>query len=102
MKAAKELGTKLGVTTACKALGVPRSSFYRQRWGRRLTHPRRRPRPPRTLTKPQEKEVLDVLHCEAYVDKAPAQVWASLLDQGTVLCCVRTMYRILKDKVLMQ
>ena len=58
-----------------------------QRSGRRVR---------RTLTtKPQEKEILDVLHSEPYVDKAPAQVWASMLDQGMLLCCVRTMYRIL-------
>ena len=98
MNAAKEASANLDVKAACEALGVPRSSFYRQRWGRRLTHPRPRPRPPRTLTKPQEKEILDVLHSEPYVDKAPAQVWASMLDQGMVLCCVRTMYRILAAK----
>ncbi len=37
-----------------------------------------------------------MLNSERYMDKAPAQVWASLLDhEGKVLCCVRTMYRIL-------
>ena len=33
----------------------------------------------------------------AFVDKAPAQVWACLLDQGTYLCSVSTMYRILRE-----
>jgi putative transposase len=39
--------------------------------------------------------VLEVLHSPGYVDKAPAEVYASLLDQGTYHCSVRTMYRIL-------
>ena len=33
----------------------------------------------------------------AFIDKAPAQVWATLLDEGTYYCSVRTMYRILHD-----
>lgn len=31
------------------------------------------------------------------MDKAPAEVYARLLDEGTYLCSIRTMYRILKD-----
>ena len=37
------------------------------------------------------------MHCERFVDKAPAQVWATLLDEGTYLCSIRTMYRILEE-----
>ena len=96
MKVAEEVSAKVGVKAACEALGIPRSSFYRQRWGSRLTHPRRWPRPKRTLSKSRQQEVLDVLHSERYLDKAPAQVWAALLDhEGRHLCSVRTMYRIL-------
>jgi putative transposase len=35
------------------------------------------------------------LHSERFVDKAPAEVWATLLDEGTYQCSIRTMYRIL-------
>jgi putative transposase len=31
------------------------------------------------------------------VDKAPGEVYASLLDEGTYLCSVRTMYRVLSQ-----
>ncbi len=31
------------------------------------------------------------------MDKAPAEVYASLLDEGTYLCSIRTMYRILAE-----
>ena len=39
--------------------------------------------------------MLDVLHSERFVDLSPAEVYASLLDEGTYLCSIRTMYRIL-------
>jgi putative transposase len=38
--------------------------------------------------------VLDLLHTR-FVDQAPAQVHATLLDEGTYLCSPRTMYRLL-------
>jgi len=40
--------------------------------------------------------VLDVLNSERFEDVAPAQVYATLLDEGKYLCAVRTMYRILE------
>jgi putative transposase len=38
-----------------------------------------------------------VLHEERFVDKAPAEIYATLLDEGRYLCSIRTMYRILKS-----
>lgn len=31
------------------------------------------------------------------MNQSPAQVWATLLDEGNVLCLIRTMYRILAE-----
>lgn len=39
--------------------------------------------------------VLDVLHGERFVDASPAEVYATLLDEGRYLCSERTMYRLL-------
>jgi transposase InsO family protein len=39
--------------------------------------------------------VLDVLHAPRFLDLAPAQVYATLLDEGTYHCAERTMYRVL-------
>jgi putative transposase len=39
--------------------------------------------------------VLAELHSERFVDCAPAQVWATLLDEGRYLASERTMYRLL-------
>jgi putative transposase len=41
--------------------------------------------------------VLDVCHWPRFVDLPPAQVYATLLDEGTYLCSTRTMYRILEE-----
>lgn len=40
--------------------------------------------------------MLEILHETRFVDLAPAQVYASLLDEGRYLCSERTMYRILE------
>ncbi len=39
--------------------------------------------------------MLEVLHTPRFVDRSPPQVYATLLDKGSYLCSVRTMYRIL-------
>ena len=75
---------------------MARSTLYRRR--QPVTpKPKRRPRPHRALDETEREEVLGALHCERFVDKAPAQVWATLLDEGTYLCSIRTMYRILEE-----
>jgi putative transposase len=57
-----------------------------------------RPAPPRALSALERQEVLEVLHTDRFVDRAPTEVYASLLDEGTYLCSVRTMYRILDEQ----
>ena len=41
--------------------------------------------------------VLDLLHAPRFADQAPAEVYASLLDEGIYHCSIRTMYRVLED-----
>jgi putative transposase len=94
MAAAEELSRVVGTAPACDALTVNRSSLYRRR-RRSLTAPRRRPTPQRALSTAERQEVCDVLHSERFVDKAPAQVVATLLDEDAYFCSIRTMYRIL-------
>jgi len=96
MKVLDQLSGEIGITAACRSLGVPRATLYRHR------HPRpapasTRPRPPspRALSPAERREVLDVLHSPAFMDRAPAEVYAGLLDQGRYLCSIRTMYRLL-------
>jgi len=87
-----------GITkAACAALGVSRASVQRRR--ARLAAPpaipRLRPRPVRALTAPQQQVVLDLLHTPRFADQAPAEIYASLLDEGVYHCSIRTMYRVL-------
>ena len=57
-----------------------------------------RSKPARALSEQEQQEVLDVLHSEPFADKAPAEVYAALLDQGRYLCSIRTMYRLLDQR----
>jgi putative transposase len=52
---------------------------------------------PLALTDDERRGVLDILHDERFVDQAPREVYAALLDEGRYLCSVRTMYRILEE-----
>ena len=49
----------------------------------------------RALCEAEHEHVLDVLAGPRFVDRAPAEVVATLLDEGHYLCSERTMYRIL-------
>jgi len=60
--------------------------------------PTPRPRSTRALTHDQVDEIVEVLNGERFCDHAPAQVWATLLDEGRYLASVSTMYRILRDR----
>jgi len=94
MEAAEQFSTDLGTAASCRAFGVARSSFYRRRHP--PPTPRRAPRPShRALSDIERQDVLDLLHSERFVDQAPAQVAAALLDEKRYLCSARTMYRIL-------
>ncbi len=87
------VGPRLGVRATCAALGVALASYYRQR---RPKAPTRARLSPRALRPEERQQVLDVLHEPRFVDVAPAEVYATLLDEGRYLCAERTMYRILE------
>jgi len=92
MQVTEELAPQVGVAPICEAIGVSRASLYRRRRPRQLSP---RPTPPRSLSEPERREVLQILHSERFVDAPPAQVHAMLLEEGSCLCSPRTMYRIL-------
>ena len=89
--------TTAGVTTRAAAAltGLPRS-----------TATRRRPAPPvvvaprvpaNRLSAAERLHILAVLDDPRFVDLPPIQIYAILLDEGTYLCSISTMYRILAD-----
>jgi putative transposase len=93
MMAVETASETLGPTAACDALGLSRAGVYRRRQPARLPAPR--PTPPRALDPVERQLVLETLDSERFLDQAPAQVHATLLDEGTYLCSPRTMYRLL-------
>jgi len=97
MDAVDRITPAVGTKAACTALGVPRASLYRRRQASctPAQEPTERPPPSRALRSEERQEVLDLLHSERFVDQAPHQVYAALLDEGRYLCSIRTMYRIL-------
>jgi hypothetical protein len=88
----------VGTKAACLAVGRSRAraTLYRVRRPPlvRVLAPRRPP--PNALTEAETKEVLGQLRSERFADCSPAHVWATLLDEGTYLCSISTMYRVLR------
>jgi hypothetical protein len=88
-------------TAACRILGKSRATLHRQENPRpadtgkpaaaRAAHPA-------SLTEEEKEKVLEVLDSDRFADKAPAQAWAVLLDEGCYYCSIRTMYRILESR----
>jgi putative transposase len=98
-------GARCGVGAFCAALALPAATYYRAQHRQHEQHRRARAMvtslraaPARALP-PMERQhvldVLDVLHAPRFIDLAPAQVYATLLDEGIYHCSERTMYRVL-------
>ena len=89
------LPEQVGKRAACDALGVARASLYRYTQPSCAMIRLQRPTPPRALRLEERATVLDQLNSERFLDQAPAEVYATLLDEGQYFCSARTMYRIL-------
>jgi putative transposase len=93
-----ELAPIIGVREACENLGAAQAGYYRRN-RQSPTPPRPQPVPhrdrhqPRALSQGERQAILDVLHSARFVDSAPAEVWATLLDEGVYLGSISTFYR---------
>jgi putative transposase len=119
--AINKLEPLVGLVKACKAVGMARATFYRhhrpkarplgpqtavetevaaerERETRAASAARRRRAQPRALDEAERERVLDVLHSGRFVDMAVEEVFHTLLDEGTYLCSVSSMYRILRER----
>ena len=92
---AEQLAPAVGLTAACRALGVARASVYRHRQPPVSAPCRPYRHSPRALAPQERAQVMDTLHEDRFVDRAPAAVYATLLEEGRYLCSIRTMYRVL-------
>jgi putative transposase len=115
------LAPVVGRKRACTVLGRSRATHYRRlRPNRPHPHPtggtaegsaghtepgsggdRRgdgRSCPPRALSDNERARVVELLDSDRFCDVAPTQAWARLLDEGTYLCSIPTMYRLLRAR----
>jgi putative transposase len=90
--AVDEAVPSIPIVAACRALRMPRATFYRSKQPRPTPGRRHQGR---ALLPLERSAVLDVLHEARFIDLAPAQIYATLLDEGRYHCSERTMYRVL-------
>ncbi len=95
------LAPRIGTRAACAAAGVAQASWYRRHRAsppppRRPAVPQRDRVQPRALSPAERAAILGALHAERFADTAPAEVWATLLDEGTYLGSLSTFYRLLR------
>ena len=81
-------------------MAVARASFYRHN---HRSEPGENQRTsdrhsPLALTEEERNHVVELLHSEQFIDLAPHQIYAKLLDQGRYICSVSTMYRVIKSE----
>ena len=84
MAAVAQQRTSVGIAPACTALSIPRATFYR--WQKPKEVVSATPRPVARALPPEERRrALSLLNDERFADLPPAQVYATLLDEGKYL-----------------
>jgi putative transposase len=102
-EAVAELAPQTGTRAACAAVGAAQASWYRRHQAspvpaRLAPVPHTDRHQPRALAPFERQAIVDVLDSERFADVAPAEVWATLLDEGTYLGSVSTFYRVLRER----
>jgi putative transposase len=89
-----------GVRTrdAAVLMGLSRATQDRRRRDRPVPQgePAARSVPSNKLSDAESAELIAMLNSQRFVDKAPPQIYATLLAEGTYLCSISTMYRTLE------
>jgi len=85
---------RVPVRRALRAIGACPATWYR-RQRPPLAHARPRRTPPLALVAAERSAVLELLNSPRFADVTPYTAYARLLDEGSYLASVRTMYRIL-------
>lgn len=100
MQTVSSFGGDIGVKPACEALGLSRTTYYRNQAGGgpggKSTLASQSCS--RALSSEERKEILSLMHSERFMDQAPREIYATLLDEGRYVCSVRTMYRVLEQE----
>jgi putative transposase len=98
MNAVRELNQYgISITRACDVFDMPRSSFYYKPQSAANQDSRNRRPSSRALSGAEREAVHQLFNSDLFVDHAPRQLYATLLDEGQYHCSVSTMYRILHE-----
>jgi putative transposase len=104
-----EFAPKIGTKAACAAFATNERSHRHRRQrdeGRLVLAPPADPTPrrphPASLCDDEKDLIIETLCGERFCDLAPAQVYSTLLDEGTYLCSERQMYRVLTERGLVR
>ncbi len=97
----RQTAATTGIDRACAAVQISRATYYRYdkdlpSGTAHLPAARSSGRP--GLCEEEQERIRRELFSKRFVDKAPRQVYATLLDEGVYLCSWRTMYRLLKAR----
>lgn len=100
MDAVEQRPEAVSLSMACKVLGLNRSTIYARSKAHTVNNNgrcRRNAPQPRALSQQQRDRVMMTLNSTEYQDQPPREVYYDLLDKGTYLCSVSTMYRLLSE-----
>lgn len=89
--------------TACQSLGLSRSTLYARRHAiSRVSSAEKTERTSvtsrRALSPAERQHVLEILNSKRFADQPPSQVYHQLLQEGTYLCSISTMHRLLRSQ----
>jgi putative transposase len=96
MSAVETLEAGVPLAPLCDALGLSRATLYRHRAPPPPRAPR--PTPARALDEAQKQAIVELLSGARFVDRSPAEVVHTLLDEQRYLASERTLYRILAER----
>lgn len=93
MQTVASYGGDIGVKLASETLGLSRASYYRNQAGGGAGEKSTLASQScsRALSSEERKEILALMHSERFMDQAPREIYATLLDEGCYVCSVRTM-----------
>ena len=96
IQAAEQLRSQVGLTRACAAFGVARSSLYAQRQPK-TTAARPSTPPANALQSAEREHIWQTLIEPRFVDQTPYEIVPQLLDEGQYRGSIRTFYRVLAE-----
>jgi len=91
------LAVVVGMRQACAAIGIARATMQRRVKPRLRVVAKSRARSKRALSDDERAAILAVAHTERFADYSVREIYATLLDEGTYLGSISTMYRVLHD-----